>query len=101
MQPIGAVLLALAGLVFLLSLSIHKIDEGHVAVYYRVSNFLKFLFFFKFISFILKGWCIVDYNKRSWISPNVAIYYQCQICSSKQLFMNNFFFFFKFNSVFI
>ena len=37
MQPIGSILIGLGVLVFLLSLAIHKVEEGHVAVYYRVN----------------------------------------------------------------
>jgi len=32
----GSVLIAVAALALLISLSIHKIEEGHVGVYYRV-----------------------------------------------------------------
>ncbi len=35
----GIVLATLASLVLIISLSVHKIEEGHVGVYYRVSLF--------------------------------------------------------------
>ena len=36
MNPLGGLLVGFAALVLILSLSVHKIDEGHVGVYYRV-----------------------------------------------------------------
>jgi hypothetical protein len=53
MQPIGSILIGLGVLVFLLSLAIHKVDEGHVAVYYRVRDFL-FFYYYKEIKSVFK-----------------------------------------------
>ena len=36
MNTLGGLVVGFAALAMILSLSIHKIDEGHVGVYYRV-----------------------------------------------------------------
>ncbi len=38
MQTVAAIVAGLGIFVFFVNLSIHKIDEGHVGVYYRVGS---------------------------------------------------------------
>ncbi len=99
MNPIGHVLLVFGILGFLISMSVHKIDEGHVGVYYRViispvSSFLDISLLS--INLFLKGWCFVDVNIRSWLSFDDAVSYffqgssgNCTLKYNIDLLLNN------------
>ena len=41
MNIVGGIVIAVSALVLIVSLTIHKIDEGHVGVYYRGGALLK------------------------------------------------------------
>lgn len=80
-----AVLIGTLAIVF--NFSLHKIDEGHVGVYYRVREFI-----FKLCDYIYTvcismscnffiGWCLAKGNEQSGLSHDVSISNNSPFCA--------------------